>query len=73
MRNFQHKNFPYRSTYANIKNEKRLSFISQTKAKRMWNINQLLRKSAIFGVLKVFTNMDKEDEKYAKNEEGKMS
>ena len=73
MRNFKHKNFPYRSTYANIKNEKRLSFISQTKAKRMWNINQLLRKSAIFCVLKVFTNMDKEDEKYEKNEEGKMS
>jgi len=24
-------------------------------------------------VLKVFTNKDKEDEKYAKNEEGKMS
>ena len=39
----------------------------------MWNVNQLLRKSAIFCVLKVFTNKDKEDEKYSKNEEGKMS
>jgi len=33
----------------------------------------VITKSAIFCVLKVFTNMDKEDEKYAKNEEGKMS
>lgn len=31
-------------------------------------MNQLLRKNAIFCVLKVFTNKDKEDEKYAKNE-----
>jgi len=70
---FQYKNYPYYSTYANIKNGNDYLLFHKTKDKRMWNINQLLRKSAIFCVLKVFTNMDKEDEKYAKNEEGKMS
>lgn len=35
--------------------------------------NPVFHKKAIFCMLKIFTNKDKEDEKYAKNEEGKMS
>jgi|GEM_PF-1160528 len=39
----------------------------------MRKINPVPHKKAIFCMLKVFTNKGKEDEKYAKNGEGKMS
>ena len=39
----------------------------------MRKINPVSHEKAIFCVLKVFTNKAKEGEKYAKNEEGKMS
>ena len=70
---FNTKNYSYSLIYTNIKHENVCFTFYKTKTKRMWNINQLLRKNAIFCVLKIFTNKDKEDEKYAKNEEGKMS